>query len=535
MSKLFLLFLMKSGIILSVLYAFYWLFLHRLSFHSLKRYFLLFSIILSISLPFVQFSFVSDHQFQNINQFILIEEELSQAASQLSNEVPVPFQESTIPINTWIFLVYLGIISALLIRSTLELLKIWKIKTRSKLIYSSPYKVYQSESIKHSFSILYHIFIQSKQTAYEKDIIIKHEQAHILKGHTLDLILCELFVLLQWFNPFIYFIRKAIKEVHEYEADNYIINGISDSIEYQQLLLRQVELKTQMTLTSSFNSFTLKRLKMMTQQKSKTRKLLALILIIPIIAFLTLSFNKASDIQSSFNKITNTETFPQIRKDISSTEYRKDTIITIPEGIEWTFKSDSLSVIRITGNIDNPVNELRLKNAICIFDNYEYRADSVIYYHYKRQIHLFGNIRKCQRVAKAEHTPSICPVDTQYRIGAKFGPRVHPLYNTVRQHNGVDIIAPEGTNVYATADGEVVILEDSTKGSSGIYIIINHGGIFSTMYSHLSERLVKDGQEIKRGDIIGKVGNTGRSTGPHLHYEVMKNGNNVDPEEYFLK
>ena len=130
--------------------------------------------------------------------------------------------------------------------------------------------------------------------------------------------------------------------------------------------------------------------------------------------------------------------------------------------------------------------------------------------------------------------PAIQPVrnsDLKRRIGG-FGWRIDPIYKTRKRHAGIDFTANKGTEVYATGDGVVVALERK-KWGYGLSIIIDHGYGYQTRYAHLSKFKVKIGQKIKRGELIGLIGSTGKSTGPHLHYEVAVNGVKVNPIGYF--
>ena len=128
--------------------------------------------------------------------------------------------------------------------------------------------------------------------------------------------------------------------------------------------------------------------------------------------------------------------------------------------------------------------------------------------------------------------PAIRPIKNMYNVTSGFGMRYHPILKTLRRHTGVDITAPRGTPVYATADG--VVSWKQTYEGYGISVLINHGFSYETLYAHLSKKTVRPGQKVKRGDLIGYVGNTGLSIGPHLHYEVWKNGIPVNPVFYFF-
>ena len=131
--------------------------------------------------------------------------------------------------------------------------------------------------------------------------------------------------------------------------------------------------------------------------------------------------------------------------------------------------------------------------------------------------------------------PAILPVSAKkIKATSSFGWRgTHPVLGYGRMHYGMDFSADTGTDIYATGDGTVIKTEEYNNGGYGKLITIDHGFGFQTRYAHLSSIGVLEGSEIKRGDIIGKVGSTGLSAGPHLHYEVLKNGVHVNPINYF--
>jgi len=131
--------------------------------------------------------------------------------------------------------------------------------------------------------------------------------------------------------------------------------------------------------------------------------------------------------------------------------------------------------------------------------------------------------------------PSIQPVSNKdlKRIASGFGWRVDPIYRTPRMHWGLDFTAPVGTDVYVTADGVVEKTENIAWGY-GKNIVVDHGYGYKTRYAHLSAIKVQEGQKVQRGQVIGLLGSTGKSTGPHLHYEVEKDGTKVNPMSYFF-
>ena len=131
-------------------------------------------------------------------------------------------------------------------------------------------------------------------------------------------------------------------------------------------------------------------------------------------------------------------------------------------------------------------------------------------------------------------TPAIQPVNNKdlNRIASGFGYRVDPVYKTVKYHYGLDFAAPQGTPIYATADGTVTT-SGNTGNGYGNHVKINHGFGYETLYGHMVRIKSGSGQSVKRGEVIGWVGSTGKSTGPHLHYEVHKNGKPLDPIYFF--
>ena len=131
--------------------------------------------------------------------------------------------------------------------------------------------------------------------------------------------------------------------------------------------------------------------------------------------------------------------------------------------------------------------------------------------------------------------PAIQPVDFHdlRRIGSLFGYRTDPFYKVIKFHEGIDFTAAIGTPIYATGDGVVTVAEYNS-GGYGNKIMINHGFSYETVYAHLSKIKVKVGQHVKRGEIVGLMGNTGKSTAPHCHYEVHKAGVPMNPIYFFF-
>ncbi|MHA4847509.1 M23 family metallopeptidase [Flavitalea antarctica] len=150
----------------------------------------------------------------------------------------------------------------------------------------------------------------------------------------------------------------------------------------------------------------------------------------------------------------------------------------------------------------------------------------------KSYTEIAGFIRNKEQLLAS--TPAIQPISNKElkRVASGFGYRIDPVYKTVRFHAGLDFTAPQGTPIYATANGVAKVAGNAGNGY-GNYVILDHGYGYETLYGHMFRVKIKNGTRVKRGEIIGYVGSTGKSTGPHCHYEVHKNGRPIDPVYFF--
>lgn len=152
------------------------------------------------------------------------------------------------------------------------------------------------------------------------------------------------------------------------------------------------------------------------------------------------------------------------------------------------------------------------------------------------QFNSYNQIEKLikNQSQKLSSIPAIQPISNRdlNRIASGFGYRIDPVYGTPKLHKGLDFTAPQGTPIYATGDGRVTTA-GYDQGGYGNHVIINNGYGYKTLFGHMVRIKAKVGQYVKRGEVIGWVGSTGKSTGPHCHYEVHINGREVDPIYFF--
>ncbi len=134
---------------------------------------------------------------------------------------------------------------------------------------------------------------------------------------------------------------------------------------------------------------------------------------------------------------------------------------------------------------------------------------------------------------QVDHFPGISPVSVNFQLGDRYAFRaIHPVLGTPRMHNGQDFKVPYGTDVFATGDG-IVVESGYSTGGFGNYVVIDHDYGLSTLYGHLSQIFSPKGLNVKRGDLIGKSGDSGLSSGPHLHYQVEQKGHAINPLNFF--
>src|SRR3989337_223738 len=242
--------------------------------------------------------------------------------------------------------------------------------------------------------------------------------------------------------------------------------------------------------------------------------------------------NEVKEMEFYYNKLNkDVESLSQILDNI---EQRDDNIYRVVLGAEPIEKSVRDAGI---GGADRyaDIRKKNISHSDLVISLHE-RVDKVrrkLYIESKSQDEVVQLAEKKEKLFAS--IPAIQPIANKQLIAlaSGFGLRIHPGYKVKKMHNGIDFAASIGTPIYATADGSVSKVEVRFSGY-GKVVEIDHGFGYRTRYAHMHDFAVKKGQHVKRGDLIGYVGNTGLSTAPHLHYEVFINDQRVDPVHYFF-
>ncbi|WP_420316375.1 peptidoglycan DD-metalloendopeptidase family protein [Ekhidna sp.] len=452
----------KVLVIQVVFYGFYRLVLRNSIQHGLNRLFLLAALVISFIIPFIQIPERMPIQPLVESPVIVWVQE-----SALELEVvPVNAESEEVLFSVWHFipLVYTLVTCILFIRSGMYLFFILKLKKHSLYVKKRWFKLFKTSQTR-PFSFFSNVFIPKDVFGSNAfDQILAHECVHVKQRHSIDRLLLDFLVSLFWFNPFIYLYRNALIEIHEFQADEAVINQFNDPIGYQEVLYSQLHHATYSGLVSHFNfSMIKKRIVMMNKQKNKYSVLLYA-LTLPVLVSVIFAFSS------------------------------KEAITPIHD-----LSSEIAGLIGPSNGLSMP--DFKLSN----FSKSDQQDSNV---------------------------PSILPIKDieKVKMTSGYGMRMHPIYKVKKMHLGTDFSCPLGTEIIAPANGTVAKVEK--KEGYGNLLTIDHGDKMVTRYAQLSEFKVKEGDEVKKGNVIALSGNSGASTAPHLHYEVKKNGEYVDPAGY---
>jgi len=465
---------------------------------------------------------------------------------------------------------------------------------------------------KNTFSFFRYIFISPfVRDSADGKRILTHELSHLKHLHSLDRLFLEVMTIVFWMNPFIYFYRKELEEVHEFQADRDATQHGDSLKNYFHLVLNHASDPRLSPLMSPFSYQLIKKRIMMSTHKSKSIKKLAIIIPIVIASFIVLisgivpssltdktsilmEASKISSIEQSIAHASNSQTDSTARKAFihplspqSITKigagwgYRIHPIYNkkkFHQGIDFTAEMNTPVYASQSGTISLTSDEKRgygkrieIKhssgyrtlyahlNSFNVKEGQPVNQGDVIGYvgntgtsvaphlHFEVQLQdkkinpmsvlpeIPGLITNEESLLGGERVYTT-PIRNEelVKISSGYGERVHPIHKTKKFHNGIDYVAKLNTDVLAIGSGTVrEVRNEFTPGQGyGRYIIIDHKDGFSSLYAQLNASKVKEGDKIEMGDIIGSVGSSGISTGPHLHLELKKDGLYVDPAEF---
>ncbi|HOH61191.1 MAG TPA: M23 family metallopeptidase, partial [Bacilli bacterium] len=228
----------------------------------------------------------------------------------------------------------------------------------------------------------------------------------------------------------------------------------------------------------------------------------------------------------------NTPKESKLKDQIGKLEYDLYVIDKKADGVYYYLQTLQQKDSIILHKYDNPEGDLTVITPKTVGDKLD-AIYKTIQYNSERLKDVIEKITADDK--RLRHYPAIQPISKKdlERISSGFSMRIHPIYRINKFHYGMDFVAPVGTAVYATADGVVTMASEYL--GYGNYIKIDHGYEYETAYGHLNSIGVRKGQKVVRGQVIGTVGNTGISTGDHLHYEVIHRGKAVNPINYFAQ
>ena len=430
-------YLLKVIAIHGLFYVFYRLVLKNSGRHVLNRFYLLGALIIAFFIPLIEIS-LPDQSYQSDTSVIMW---LAEPAYDMNMEL-VPVEQKTT--STYWFLIPLGVgmISVIFIfRSIIYLALLARLQKRSEYINKHWFRLFKI-SQDRPFSFFSNVFMPRTLFGSDSfDQILAHECEHVRQRHSIDRLLTDFVVSLFWFNPFIYLYRNALIEIHEYQADEVVLDRFNDPVGYQEILFSQLQSAQYSGLVSHFNfSMIKKRIVMMNKQRKMSGWVY--LLTAPVMLMVVFAFSSK-----------------EAMKPINEVGDEIAAIIGPENGIEWPELSiaDILSTQTIT------------------------RHES----------------------SQDDNVPSISPIKNEdlNRMASGFGMRMHPIYKVKKMHLGMDFSCPTGSEVRATADGKVIKISSNPKGYGNL-VVIAHGDDYQTKYAQLSEFKVKEG-DVVTDKVIG--------------------------------
>jgi hypothetical protein len=431
-----LVYLIQVNMALLFCWALYRVAFRKLTFFQWNRYYLMGSVVLSLFLPLLRLPQNSPAGVADLGAI-----DWSYVDHFASTPVALtPYAAGWSP--RWILLfVYAAVALIFLIRSGWKLRHLFGSLGPCRRIAKGRVKVYVHDQRMGSFTLFRRVYLDRYAYENQSAYVLRHEMAHAVQLHSLDLLFMELLTDLLWFNPVSFVLLRYMKENHEFLADRYAHGGRNSLAEYLECLKAETIREFAPVPASYFKSTTIKkRILMLTNHSTDRKNLWRYLGIIPVVAILV-------------------------------------------------------------GLFQTPATRGQALTA---------------------------------SLAMEEALPSVFPLPEAYKEKITWGyhqKAKHPITKQETMHLGIDVAAPRGTQV--SAAGEGVVRKAAYEEGWGKLVVIEHDKGFATFYAHLDEIAVEKGMKVAVGQAIGKVGNTGQSTGPHLHYEVRKNGEHVNPADYY--
>lgn len=452
-------YLIKSSAVSGIFYLIYHIAFRNESFFTLNRLYLLMSILFSYLFPFIRIDMsgfkgesgtIIHTIHTTVNQFTFIEEPPVKSDAVMTTSHSMEYW--------WVLLI--AIVSFVFLfrflKNTIQLVK--TINANEKINQANFTLVLINQQ--YTFSFFRYIFISpTVWHSTNGNSIINHELSHLRHRHTYDRLFMEILLIGFWMNPFIYLYRKALEEVHEFQADADATQH-SSLKSYFNLVLQQASHNHYSPLMSPFSYKLIKKRIKMVNYKSRPFK--KTVFVIPVALSMLILLASA------------VLTEPEVKS--GDQIIHTSLSITPPQQIESGILTESETK---EGQFALPIKKSEIK-----------------------------------------------------KMSSGYGMRKHPITKKMKMHNGVDYVAPLNTNILAIGDGVVRKVNHSFEEGKGHgrFVIVDHANGYSSLYSQLNAYKVKEGQKVKQGDVIGLLGSSGISTGPHLHLEIKKDGQFIDPE-----
>lgn len=446
-----LLYMIRVSLAIVILFILYRLVFRKLTFFVHNRFYLLGSLVVSVTAPLIQLpGGKMEGHFFNVTQMIPWDQIALAAPATLPE---ISGNGSTIHQLQWVLGVYFLVSAIRFILVTRKFVRIRKALSGGTVVRERGIWWHIHPAVKSPFTMFRTVYLDQRLYQDATSPVRMHEEVHARQLHSIDLLLAEILCAFLWFNPFIFLFKRQIRENHEFLADHIAQSRGDGLVRYMQAFSAELTRTFDPAFASQFRSSTIKkRIIMLTNKRSQKNMKWLYVIAMPVIVMAVMAFQQPAD-------------------------------RILPEHGAISVKAASAGPVPVNGE---------------------------------------------------PGIPSLFPLDERYRDGVTFAydkHAKHPITGEMMTHRGIDFRAPAGAQVYAAANGIVAKSEEHDK--YGKFIIIDHGNSYATLYAHLDELKVSEGERVAIGQQIGTVGNTGVSTGPHLHYEVRKNGDHVNPADYY--